>query len=59
MFNQTLRKIALEKRIELVDLETIQQSDTTMFYDDCHFNNYGSRTLAEYIARELLGSKSD
>ena len=59
MFNQTLRELAREKQIELVDLETIQQPDTTMFYDDCHFNNYGSHALAQYIASELLNSNDD
>ena len=54
LFNESLRKVCREKNVRLIDLEAIQEPDTTMFYDDCHLNNYGAEKVADFIAGRLL-----
>jgi lysophospholipase L1-like esterase len=36
-----------------VDLASLLPKDTTVFYDDVHFNEAGSRRVAEIMAKEL------
>ncbi len=53
LYNETLLKICREKAVECFDLASVLRMDTTVFYDDLHFNDIGalqvSRILAEYL----------
>lgn len=53
LYNARLRKICKEKNIFLVDLEDKLPKDTTVYYDDCHYNENGSRIVAELISAEV------
>jgi lysophospholipase L1-like esterase len=39
-----------------VDLAALLPKDTTVFYDDVHFNEAGSRRVAEILAQRLAGT---
>ena len=48
--NETLVSVCQEENVPLVDLAAELPKDTTVFYDDCHFNTSGSLRVAEIIA---------
>ena len=52
-FNQTLKEVCNDLQVELLDLTAIQEPDTTMFYDDCHFNIHGARKVSDFIAEYI------
>lgn len=54
LYNERLRKICKEKNIFLVDLEDKLPKDTTVYYDDCHYNENGSKMVAELISKEMV-----
>lgn len=56
MYNDTLLKTCRLRQIECIDLSSILPKDTTVFYDDCHFNENGADAVAEIIARYLIPS---
>jgi hypothetical protein len=51
MYNQALRSFCLKNNIPLADTERIIPSDTSVFYDDCHFNENGARVFAAYLSQ--------
>jgi lysophospholipase L1-like esterase len=53
LYNQTLARSARDYGIEFIDLARFIPRDTTVFYDDCHFNENGARKVAEIIADHL------
>ena len=53
MYNDVMRDVARERSIELVDLAALVPADTLMFYDDVHFTDAGSRTVADELVRYL------
>ena len=61
-FNQTLIEVCREARVDCVDLASRLPRDTTVFYDDCHFNVAGServaRIVSEYSSQKLRGDRS-
>lgn len=54
LYNKTLIQTCAERGIECFDLASILSKDTTVFYDDCHFNESGSEKVAELLARYML-----
>ena len=52
-FNDSLRQIGDERRVELIDLARILPQDATVFYDDVHFNENGARQVADAVADYL------
>lgn len=56
MYNDILLKTCQLRQIECIDLYSILPKDTTVFYDDCHFNENGAEAVAEIIARYLTPS---
>ena len=56
MYNETLLTVCRNRRIECIDLESSLPKDTTVFYDDVHFNVSGSRKVAEIVSNYLLGT---
>jgi hypothetical protein len=47
--------VCRERGLECVDLAAKLPRDTSVFYDDCHFNESGARRVAEVLAEHLLG----
>jgi len=57
MYNDTLLDICLRRKVECVDLAGLLPKDTSVFYDDCHFNEEGSEKAAELISLHMLQHK--
>lgn len=53
-YNDTLVRVCQERQIECIDLASIMEKDTTVFYDDVHFNESGARKIAATLSRYLL-----
>nr|MBU1327573.1 SGNH/GDSL hydrolase family protein [Candidatus Omnitrophota bacterium] len=54
MYNATLLKVCKDRQVECIDLALMLPKDTTVFHDDCHFNESGSRKVSEVLAQYLL-----
>ena len=54
MYNEKLMGVCRSRNVECVDLASYLPADTTVFYDDCHFNESGSEKVATIIAEYLL-----
>src|SRR5215510_14374570 len=50
-YNDTLLRVCRERGLECLDLASIVEKDTTVFYDDVHFNESGARKVAEAISK--------
>lgn len=53
-YNNTLLTICKLRNVECIDLASLLPKDTSIFYDDCHFNENGSRKTSEILAQYLL-----
>ena len=53
-FNDTLLRVCRERQIECLDLASALQKDTTVFYDDVHFNESGARKIAQTLSGYML-----
>jgi len=47
-------RICQERRVECLDLAPLLEKDTTVFYDDVHFNESGARKVAQAVSRYVL-----
>lgn len=52
MYNNTLRQFCNENNIPFIDAAATLPQDTSVFYDDCHFNENGARLMAEYLSQQ-------
>jgi len=55
-FNARVLKVCQDRQIECIDLDQQIPRSTASFYDDVHFNEAGSRLVAETVARYLAGT---
>ncbi len=53
-YNNALLGICQERRIECFDLASMLRKDTTVFYDDAHFNDSGARQVAGILSEYML-----
>ena len=53
-YNETLLRVCQKRQIECLDLASMMEKDTTVFYDDAHFNESGARKVAEALSKYLL-----
>jgi lysophospholipase L1-like esterase len=53
-FNNSLKQTCLTNEIDFIELDEKLGKDTTTFYDDCHFNEYGARRVAEIVSEHLI-----
>lgn len=53
-YNQTLLQVCRDRGVGCIDLAAALPQDTTIFYDDAHFNEAGSRRVSEVIADYFL-----
>lgn len=49
-YNNTLKFFCEEHHLIYVDIDAVLPRDTSVFYDDCHFNEHGAQKLAEYLS---------
>ncbi len=54
-YNRAMLDVCRAEAIDCVDLATIDQ-DTSLFYDDVHFNEAGARAVAGVLSRHLATS---
>ena len=52
-FNEVLRDFCEENAIACIDLANLLPKDTTVFYDECHFNSEGCHQIARTLANQL------
>jgi lysophospholipase L1-like esterase len=52
-YNDVLLGVCRERGLDCVDLASQLPKDTTVFYDDCHFNEEGARRVAKLLADHL------
>jgi len=50
-YNDTLLRVCRERSLECLDLASLLEKDTTVFYDDAHFNESGARKVGEALAK--------
>lgn len=48
-YNRVLLHVCYERGLECIDLASMLPKDTSVFYDDCHFNESGARKVAEVV----------
>ena len=53
-YNETLLAVCATARIDCLDLDATLPKDTTVFYDDVHFNEAGARQVAMKVVAHLL-----
>jgi hypothetical protein len=56
-YNDTLLRICQERQVECIDLEPVLEKDTTVFYDDVHFNESGARKVSGILSKYILDQK--
>lgn len=53
-YNQRMLEVCRQRGVECIDLAAALPKDTTVFYDEVHFNENGSRLVSDVIANYLL-----
>ncbi len=56
LYNDRLKQVCAESDAMCVDLAAALPKDTTMFYDDAHFNESGARAVARELAEAILAA---
>lgn len=52
-YNDVLLETCADQNIECIDLAALLPKDTSVFYDDCHFNTSGCQKVAAILADRL------
>lgn len=55
-YNQKMIEVCRKRGIEYIDISSDFPQDLTVFYDDVHFNEKGSRLMAERLAEYILNT---
>jgi hypothetical protein len=50
LYNDVLREVTSQRRIEMIDLANLVSKDPDSFYDDVHFNEPGAKKVARIFA---------
>lgn len=53
MYNAALKGFCQVHQLTLIDIDSALPRDTSVFYDDCHFNEQGARKFAAYLSTFL------
>ncbi len=57
MYNERMKNFcATHPQIKFIDLASQLPKDTSVFYDDCHFNESGARKVAKIISKSFSDS---
>jgi hypothetical protein len=54
IYNERLLEICRQRQVECIDLASALPKDTTVFYDDVHFNESGAVQVASIVADYIL-----
>ncbi|BBM84194.1 SGNH/GDSL hydrolase family protein [Candidatus Uabimicrobium amorphum] len=54
-YNDVMRQVCKEQKILLVDLANKLPKDTSVFYDDCHFNVSGCQKVSDILTEPIAG----
>ena len=54
LYNESIRKVARERNIPLIDLEKVIPKSLEYFYDEVHYQDKTYDMIAEYVAGELV-----
>ncbi len=52
-YNGKLKKVCQARKVECIDLAALMPKDASVFYDDCHFTEYGAQLAADIIYKHL------
>ena len=55
-YNQVLLAVCREDQLECYDMAAAIPKDTSAFSDESHYNDNGTRLVADYLAERLLAS---
>ncbi len=50
-YNKALLTFCNDREVDVIEATRIFPKDTSVFYDDCHFNEHGARLFADYLSR--------
>ena len=53
-YNNVLRQICHQRDLECIDLSSMLEKDTSVFYDDVHFNESGARKVANIVSKYMM-----
>jgi lysophospholipase L1-like esterase len=53
-YNETLLGVCRARRVECIDLSPMLEKDTTVFFDDVHFNESGARKVSRAVSDYIL-----
>ncbi len=57
LYNERVKNFcSFHPQIKFIDLASQLPKDTSVFYDDCHFNESGARKVAKIISKSFLDS---
>ena len=54
LYNELMKSLCTVQSVECIDLASLLRKDTTVFYDDCHFNDSGSATIASILTNYFM-----
>jgi hypothetical protein len=57
MYNRTLAKVCAARNVSCIDIDSQLPHDTSIFYDDCHFTDYGAALAAKIIYAAMKQAK--
>ncbi len=55
-FNDVMRKVAVEEKTGFLSISDSLPKSDIVFYDDMHFNEYGSAMVAKIVARWIIAN---
>lgn len=58
-YNKRLMEVCKESGIDCIGLSSMLPKDTSVFYDDCHFNVNGCRMVADILIEYFQGKMKD
>ena len=53
-YNNVLLQICHQRELECIDLSSILEKDTSVFYDDVHFNESGARKVSNVLSKYMM-----
>ena len=53
-YNDVLRQICHQRNLECIDLSSMLEKDTSVFYDDVHFNESGARKVSNVVSQYMM-----
>ena len=58
-YNEMMKKVSRDHGVDCIDLASILPKDTTVLYDDCHFNTSGCAKVGEILTQHFAEKMRD